>query len=52
MGSCTVDESIEYIATCINRAHEETKGVICVLENMVTEFITVMCLLAQFAETN
>ncbi|RUS16728.1 xylose isomerase-like protein [Endogone sp. FLAS-F59071] len=44
VGACTIEESIEYIATCINRAHEETKQMICVLENMVTEFITIALL--------
>ncbi|RUS30216.1 xylose isomerase-like protein [Jimgerdemannia flammicorona] len=34
-GVCAVGESIGHIAECINCAHNETKNVICVLENMV-----------------
>ncbi|CAG8477595.1 6554_t:CDS:2, partial [Scutellospora calospora] len=34
VGKCTPDESIQYIADCINRAHNATKSVICVVENM------------------
>ncbi|RUO95457.1 apurinic endonuclease family protein, partial [Jimgerdemannia flammicorona] len=33
-GVCAVGESIGHIAECINCAHNETKNVICVLENM------------------
>ncbi|CAG8579470.1 9218_t:CDS:10 [Cetraspora pellucida] len=34
VGQCTPEESIQHIADCINRAHKETKSVICVVENM------------------
>ena len=35
MGQTTPEESISLIAECINRAHEATRHVIVVLENMV-----------------
>ncbi|CAG8516530.1 6790_t:CDS:2 [Diversispora eburnea] len=31
---CSTEQSIIYIAECINQAHQETKNVICVIENM------------------
>ncbi|KAF0464173.1 AP endonuclease [Gigaspora margarita] len=34
VGQCTLEESIQHIADCINRAHDATKNVICVVENM------------------
>ncbi|CAG8507217.1 157_t:CDS:2 [Dentiscutata heterogama] len=34
VGQCTLEESIQHIAGCINRAHDATKSVICVVENM------------------
>ncbi|CAG8583495.1 28115_t:CDS:2 [Dentiscutata erythropus] len=34
VGQCTLEESIQHIADCINRAHDATKSVICVVENM------------------
>ncbi|ORX93880.1 AP endonuclease [Basidiobolus meristosporus CBS 931.73] len=34
VGKCTNQESIQYIADGINQAHQETKSVVCVLENM------------------
>ncbi|CAG8478328.1 5615_t:CDS:2 [Acaulospora colombiana] len=34
VGKCTIDQSIRHIADCINRAHKETKNVVCVIENM------------------
>ncbi|CAG8513537.1 4964_t:CDS:10 [Ambispora gerdemannii] len=37
VGQCTLDESIQHIADCINRAHIETKNIICVLENTAGE---------------
>ncbi|RKP23646.1 xylose isomerase-like protein [Syncephalis pseudoplumigaleata] len=33
VGACTKQESIGYIAECINKAHADTDKVICVLEN-------------------
>lgn len=35
VGAATVDESIAFIAECINDAHKETKNVVTVIENMV-----------------
>ncbi|VDB83335.1 unnamed protein product [Peniophora sp. CBMAI 1063] len=34
VGACTVEESLKYIAECINRAHQETQTVCIVIENM------------------
>ncbi|CAG8502349.1 8010_t:CDS:2, partial [Acaulospora morrowiae] len=34
VGKCTIDQSIRHIADCINKAHKETKSVVCVIENM------------------
>ncbi|KAK9761386.1 DNA-(apurinic or apyrimidinic site) lyase [Basidiobolus ranarum] len=34
IGKCTSAESIHFIADGINKAHQETKSVVCVLENM------------------
>ncbi|KAH8582141.1 endonuclease V [Cryptosporidium sp. chipmunk genotype I] len=33
VGQCSKEESIKFISDCINRAHEQTKSVITVLEN-------------------
>ena len=35
VGEASMEESIAFIAECINRAHEETESVVIVLENMV-----------------
>lgn len=35
VGAATKEESISLIASCINDAHRETKGVVTVIENMV-----------------
>ena len=32
---CSVDQAIQNISDCINRAHGETIGITCVVENMV-----------------
>ncbi|CAG8448145.1 6843_t:CDS:10 [Ambispora leptoticha] len=37
VGQCTLNESIQHIADCINRAHNETENIICVLENTAGE---------------
>ncbi|RHZ63269.1 hypothetical protein Glove_330g68 [Diversispora epigaea] len=34
VGGCSTEQSITYIAECINKAHQETNNVICVIENM------------------
>ncbi|KZT02361.1 AP endonuclease [Laetiporus sulphureus 93-53] len=34
VGRATTEESLSFIAECINRAHEETKAVVIILENM------------------
>ncbi|CAG8447480.1 1030_t:CDS:10 [Funneliformis caledonium] len=34
VGQCTKEQSIQHIADCINKAHEETSSVTCVIENM------------------
>lgn len=36
VGQATVEESLSYIATCVNRAHIATKSITIVLENMVS----------------
>lgn len=37
VGSATKSESIDHVASCLNRAHKETSTVITVIENMVTK---------------
>ncbi|CAJ0745468.1 17406_t:CDS:2 [Entrophospora sp. SA101] len=34
VGMCSVDQAIQNISDCINRAHGETIGITCVVENM------------------
>ena len=35
VGAATLEQSMAFIAECINRAHKETEYVVIVLENMV-----------------
>ena len=37
VGQATKEESISYVAQCINRAHKETESVVIVIENMVRQ---------------
>lgn len=36
VGQATIEESITFIAECINKAHKETSSIVIVIENMVT----------------
>ena len=39
VGNATKEESISFIAQCLNKAHKEISSVITVIENMVSAFI-------------
>jgi AP endonuclease-1 len=41
VGHCTREESISFIAECINQAHQQTSKVICVIENMAGQGNTI-----------